>query len=179
MDLEKLKYPVGNFRFPKEFEKGDIPSWIAIIESFPSKLKKEVIGLSNEQLSWRYRPDGWNILQVVHHCADSHMNAFMRFKLTLTEDSPEVKPYFENLWAELPDTMDAPITWSLEILGGLHKRWSLTLNHLSEEDLLKTYIHSEYKRSFELRQVIALYAWHCRHHLAHVVQAKESSGSYN
>ncbi len=179
MDLEKLKYPVGNFRFPNEFEEGDISEWISIIENFPAALAGAVEGLSPEQLGWRYRPEGWTISQVVHHCADSHMNAFIRFKLTLTEDSPEVKPYFENLWAELPDTLDAPIEWSLDILRGLHQRWVLTLSKLSNEDLLKTYMHSEHKRTFELRQVIAMYAWHCRHHLAHISQAKGSSGSYN
>jgi len=179
MELEQLKYPVGNFRFPEEFGEGDIEAWIGEIEDFPNKLRMEVGGLTPEQFNWKYRPDGWNILQVVHHCADSHMNAFIRFKLTLTENSPEIKSYKENLWAELSDTLEAPIEWSLDIIDGLHRRWTLTLRNLSEKDLLKTYIHSEYNKVFELRQVIPLYAWHCRHHLAHIKQAKESAGGYN
>jgi len=178
MKLDKLKYPVGKFSFPTDFNDDILAEWIALIEQFPDTLKNEVVTLK-EELDWRYRPEGWNIRQVVHHCADSHMNAFCRFKLTLTEDSLEVKGYFEDRWAELADTTDTPIDWSLDILSGLHSRWITLIKSLNEDELLKTYYHSEYKKTFELRQVIALYAWHCRHHVAHVVQAKNSQGEYN
>jgi len=179
MDLEQLKFPVGKLQFPNEYNDSDFAAWIKIIEHFPSELKSEVERIAPEQLDWKYRPDGWNIRQVVHHCADSHMNAFIRFKLTLTEDSPEVKPYHENLFARLSDTLDAPIHWSLDILTGLHRRWTILLRNLSESDLLRTYVHAEYKKTFELRQVMALYSWHCQHHLAHIKQAKEHCGAFN
>ena len=179
MDLEKLKYPTGNFKFVTDFTDKEINSWIDEIEFLPEKLAIAAKGLDDDELGWKYRPEGWNIRQVVHHIADSHMNAFCRFKLTLTEDSPEVKGYYENLWAELTDTTNAPIEWSLSIISGLHMRWVALLRGLSGEDLLRSYHHLEYNKTFELRQVIALYAWHCRHHLAHIEQAKTSAGGYN
>ncbi|MDA0195297.1 MAG: putative metal-dependent hydrolase [Bacteroidetes bacterium] len=179
MELELLKYPTGKFTIPQDYDTMIINGWIRNIAGFPDRLSAEVIGLSDKQLGWKYRPDGWNVRQVVHHCADSHMNAFIRFKLALTEDSPVIKPYFENLVAELPDSLESQVEWSLDILSGLHKRWIVLLKNMSEADLARTYIHPEYNKHFELRGVVALYSWHCSHHLAHVRQALEHQGAFN
>jgi hypothetical protein len=177
MDIESLKYPIGKFTFPTTISEVEVKNWINDIASFPGSMKSEVVGLSAEQLEWKYRPDGWCIRQVVHHCADSHINSQMRFKLALTEDNPTIKPYEEALWAMLPD-MDSPVEWSLELLENLHKRWVRLLENLSMEDLQKTYIHPEHNRTFTLGQTIALYSWHSRHHLQHVKNAIASKGSY-
>jgi hypothetical protein len=177
MDIESLKYPIGKFTFPTTILEAEVKNWINDIASFPASLKSEVVGLSAEQLEWKYRPDGWCIRQVVHHCADSHINSQMRFKLALTEDNPTIKPYEEALWAMLPD-MDSPVEWSLELLENLHKRWVRLLENLSMEDLKKTYVHPEHNRTFTLGQTIALYSWHSRHHLQHVKNAIASKGSY-
>ncbi len=175
--MEELKYPIGKLTFPDVITNANIQTWIKDIAEFPSQLRSEVDKLSPEQLEWKYRPDGWCIRQVVHHCADSHINSQMRFKLALTEDKPTIKPYEEALWALLPD-MHSPVEWSIELMVNLHKRWVRLLENLSENDLKKEYIHPEHGRSFNLAQTIALYSWHCRHHLAHVKQAKASGGKY-
>jgi hypothetical protein len=177
-ELDLLRYPIGRFVKPSGPSKDLIPQHIEFISQYPVLLKKEVAGLTAEDLKLTYRPDGWNISQVVHHTADSHMNAFVRFKLALTESTPTIKPYLENLWAQLPDTTDVPIEASLKILEGLHLRWSTLIRTLSEEDLGKKYFHPEQKKEVALFEVLALYAWHCRHHLAHVQQAKKYQGRF-
>ena len=176
--LEELKYPIGKFNWPKEVSNAELKIWMDAIESFPARLKSEVENLTDEELSMIYRPDGWNIRQVVHHCADSHSNAFTRFKLTLTEDKPTIKPYHENLWALLPDVTVTPIEWSLQMLEGLHKRWNILLRNLSVTDLQRAYIHPDHGRELKLESVVALYAWHSNHHLAHVQQAKKCNGKF-
>jgi hypothetical protein len=177
-ELDILRYPIGRFVKPSGPPKELISQQIEIISQYPALLKKEVVGLTAEELKLTYRPDGWNISQVIHHTADSHMNAFVRFKLALTESTPTIKPYRENLWAQLPDTTDVPIEASLNILEGLHFRWTTLLRTLSEEDLEKKYFHPEQKKEVALFDVLALYAWHCRHHLAHVQQAKRLRGKF-
>jgi len=121
-DLENLKYPIGKFEKPSMISQSQMEIWINAIEAFPKKLKEEINHLTESQLQRQYRPNGWSIRQVVNHCADSHMNSFIRFKLALTEETPTIKPYLENLWAELPDSKNYPIESSLKILEGLHKR---------------------------------------------------------
>jgi len=177
-ELDLLRYPIGRFVKPSGPSKELISQHIEIISQYPALLKKEAAGLTAEELKLTYRPDGWNISQVIHHTADSHMNAFVRFKLALTESTPTIKPYRENLWAQLPDTTDVPIEASLKILEGLHFRWVTLLRTLSEEDLEKKYFHPEQKKESALFDVLALYAWHCRHHLAHVQQAKRLRGKF-
>lgn len=176
--MKNLKYPVGPFKRPETITENDLEIWKNVIAQFPAKLSSLVDPLRKDQLLWPYRPGGWTIQQVVHHCADSHMNSFIRFKLALTEDSPTIKPYFENLWAEMPDYLEAEIQASLSILKGLHRRWSILLNHLSAEDLKKEFIHPEHGRLFSLEVTLALYAWHCNHHLAHVEQALRFKGDF-
>lgn len=176
--MEDLKYPNGKLQIPETYTEQEIKDWIRDIEAFPSLMRAEVSDLSTKQIEWKYRPEGWCIRQVVHHCADSHINSQMRFKLALTEDKPTIKPYKEGLWAQLPD-MYAPIDWSLDLLDALHKRWVRLITNLTADELAREYIHPEHSRVFNLGQTIALYAWHCKHHLAHVRQAKASKGKYN
>ncbi|HEX8546884.1 MAG TPA: putative metal-dependent hydrolase [Cytophagaceae bacterium] len=174
LDLETLKYPIGRFVPPTSVSGEQLERYINDIKGFPEDLKKEVANLTDEQLDTRYRPDGWTLRQVVHHCADSHMNSFIRFKLALTENKPTIKPYEEALWAELPDTKEMPINSSLEILNGLHKRWSVLLESFTERELARTYIHPEHNKESTLAQVIANYSWHCKHHLAHITTTKQT-----
>lgn len=171
-DLEKLKYPIGKFRNPLQVDQNQIHDWIKIIEEFPEKLSKEVINLTAEELTYQYRPGGWTIKQVVNHCADSHMNSFIRFKLALTEEKPTIKPYAEHLWAELPDTKSFPVASSLKILEGLHERWVNLLRSLTEPDLERQFKHPETSQFISLKTNLGIYAWHCEHHLAHVKNAK-------
>jgi len=177
-DLDLLRYPIGRFVKPSEVSKEIISQNIEVISQYPALLKNEVAGLPDDELKWTYRPDGWSISQVVHHTADSHMNAFVRFKLALTESTPTIKPYLENLWAQLPDSTNVPIEASLKILEGLHLRWSTLLKSLSEENFQKKYFHPEQKKEVALFEVVALYAWHCQHHMAHVQLAKKNRGSF-
>ncbi|NNC83760.1 MAG: putative metal-dependent hydrolase [Flavobacteriales bacterium] len=177
-DIETLRFPVGRFQMPGVLSSEQRKQMTETIRAFPEKLEAMVSGLS-EELDWRYRPEGWMIRQVVHHCADSHMNALIRFKLTLTEDSPTIRPYFEDRWAELTDTLDAPIRESLDILKGVHSRWSRLLGGMSDSDFAKHYVHPEYQNTYTLDQALANYDWHCKHHAAHIQQALEHKGEFN
>ena len=176
--LESLKYPVGKYKRPETYDAHELKGHIKTLIELPSKLKKEVSGLNETQLLYKYRPEAWTIRQVVHHFADSHMNAFIRIKFAVTEDNPSIKPYEESVWAKLPDTTDAPIEWSLQIIEGLHNRMVLLLNSLTEKDMHRTYFHPEYKIKFTLFQVVAMYAWHCNHHLAHIKQALKHKNEF-
>lgn len=171
MDLEELKFPIGKFVKPESVNKEIIDSAISEIENFPKLVKDQTQNLSEQDLQLRYRPDGWTISQVVHHCADSHINSYMRFKLALTENVPSIKPYEESLWAELPDNQLSPLV-SLQLLEALHARWVYLLKTLSEEDLNKEFIHPEQSAKVSLKENIMIYSWHCQHHLAHIRQAK-------
>ena len=177
MDIEKLKYPIGKFRYPEEATEQVIRKWAGDIKDFPKLLLPEVKGLSDAQLEWKYRPGSWTLRQLIHHCADSHMNALFRFKLALTEDIPNIKAYDQDKWAQLPDTK-LPIGVSLQILEGIHARWSVILDRLSYKDFQKEFFHPEHTRTFSLMQTVANYSWHCRHHLEHVRQGIKSKGSY-
>ena len=172
MNLEQLKYPVGKFVKPESITKEIIDSAISEIENFPSLVKFEIQNLEEKDLQLRYRPEGWTITQVVHHCADSHINSYMRFKLALTENVPTIKPYEESLWAELPDNNLSPFV-SLKLLEALHEKWVYIIKSLSEEDLNKEFIHPDQSEKISLKENISIYSWHCRHHLAHIRQAKE------
>jgi hypothetical protein len=172
MISEHLKYPIGKFEKPTTLTKSIISKWIADISSFPSKLKNEVNHLNDEQLDTKYRPDGWTIRQVIHHCADSHSNSLIRLKLALTEDQPIIKPYHEELWAELSDSKNMPIAPSLKMLEGIHERWAILLNNLYEEHYGRIFIHPEHGKTFRIDENIGVYAWHCNHHLAHITETK-------
>ena len=169
-ELEKLRYPVGRFSYtPGE---NSINNFFSNIESFPSKLRHEVENLDEEQLNTKYRPGGWTIKQVVHHVADSHMNAYIRMKLVLTETDPAIRPYFQDRWAELVDSK-SDINISLQLIEPLHKKWVMILKNLSEDDMKKRYFHPEQKKFFPVDEFIALYSWHCNHHLAHITSLKK------
>lgn len=178
MELEKLRFPVGRLNYtgiPSAEERQEL---IKHIEEFPSNMRQAVQGLSKEQLEWRYRPDGWNIRQVVHHVADSHMNALIRFKLAISEDKPTIKPYFEDRWAKHPD-MDLDIEVSLDLLEPLHKRLVHLIKNLSDDELSRQYVHPEYNKTFDLNFTIAMYSWHSRHHHAHVLQALQFEDKFD
>ncbi len=171
-----LRYPIGKFDPKSALDLQDIRSGIAIIEMFPEQISTAAQNLDDDQLNTPYRPGGWTLRQVVHHCADSHMNSLIRFKLALTEDKPVIKPYFEDRWADLPDSLQMEIHSSLLLISSLHKRWVFLLRHLAEKDFQKVYLHPESGNQYRLDTAIDLYAWHCRHHLAHITELKSRKG---
>lgn len=174
--LEHLKYPIGQPDIPTSITDKQIKEWISIIEDFPSKLNELVKNLSDTQLDTKYRENGWTIRQVIHHCADSHQNSYIRFKWTLTEDKPVIKAYYEDRWAELFDSASAPIQLSLNVLKALHEKWGYLLKRLPKNDLEKEFTHPETNKGISLANNIGIYAWHCNHHFAHIfnlMQAKK------
>ncbi len=176
--LETLKYPTGKLKLPKEFTYADIQHCIDVIGRFPKEIKEEVVPCTEEELAYLHRPEGWTIRQLTHHCADSHMNAFIRVKLALTEDKPTIKPYKEAECARLVDTTEAPVEWSLQLIEGLHKRWVLLLNSIKEEQLGRTVFHPEMKREIAISDICFIYSWHCGHHLAHIKNAKKHKNKF-
>lgn len=176
--MKNLTYPIGEFEMPETVANATLQSWIEDIANLPKDLKMLTDNLSIEQLNWRYRPNGWTIKQVVHHFGDSHLNAITRFKLALTEDNPNIKPYQEHLWAELIDGLDDDITDSIFLITGLHNKWTKLLRTMSTQDFERKLTHPEHGRVFLLLEMTGSYAWHCRHHLAHIRQALESKGNY-
>jgi len=173
MEIEKLKYPIGKFEKPSEYNPEILNEYIDIIDKLPQKLKYEVQNLSDEQLDTQYRPEGWTIRQVVNHFADSHMNSLIRFKLTLTEEKPTIKPYFEDRWAELSDSKFIPINSALKMIEGIHERLVFLLRLLTGKDWKKSFYHPETNREIGLDENLGIYAWHCRHHLAHITELKK------
>ncbi len=176
--LFRLKFPIGEFEKPDSINNIQISEWITDIERFPSNVEQLTNDLTVEQLSWQYRPEGWTIKQVVHHCADSHMNSLIRFKLALTEDTPTIRRYYEARWANLIDGNDEDLADTLFLLKGLHAKLGKLLRHLSSEDLLKEFVHPEHGKHFRLDETIGVYAWHCNHHLAHIQQAIQHKGKF-
>lgn len=138
--LENLKYPIGKFEIPTSFNRESIEQCISTIREFPQKIQNEITSLSEAELEQQYRPEGWTIRQIVHHCADSHMNSFIRFKLALTEDVPTIKPYEENIWAELEDSKNLAVNISVNLLFALHQRWVVLLNSFVESDWEKNFV---------------------------------------
>jgi uncharacterized damage-inducible protein DinB len=173
---DDLRYPIGPFQYQGEPEQRLREQWIEEIAAAPASLRSIVLGLSPQQLDTPYRPQGWTVRQVVHHVPDSHLNAYTRFKLALTEDVPVIRPYEEARWAELPDARTAPIDWSLNLLENLHHRWVLLLRQLSPADFRRRFMHPEQGRPFELQESLALYAWHGRHHVAHIGSLRRRMG---
>ncbi len=166
--MDTLKYPIGKFVFTDQFTREEIESWIEDIAAAPLAFRQVAEGMSDEQLNTPYRPGGWTARQVLHHIPDSHMQAYCRFKLVLTEDSPTIKPYLENLWAELNDTRLTPVSVSLDLLEALHRRWVILMRQMATSDFDRYYIHPQYGKNYPLGAVCKLYAWHGKHHLAHL-----------
>ena len=166
--MQNLQYPVGKFIAPTAFSTTLLDNYISIIQSFPDNIIAATSNLTEQQLDTPYRPDGWTVRQVVHHCADSHMNSIIRLKLALTEDKPTIKAYNESAWAKMADSITFPIHDSLQIIKGVHHRWVAVLHAMNEADFQKTFIHPASGKEITLFVNTALYAWHCEHHLAHI-----------
>ncbi len=171
-----LRYPVGKFNWDVPVSEAENPKLIAQIAETPGALRSAVAGLSPNQLETPYRPGGWRVKQLVHHIPDSHLNAYTRFKLALTEVEPTIKPYDEAAWAELADSQEVPIDVSLDLLASLHARWVALLRSMDAADFRRTLRHPEHDRVLTLGQVLGLYAWHGRHHVAHITALKKREG---
>lgn len=170
--MNDLRYPVGKFHFDGSMSQEQQQTSLHEIAETPTKLRAAVQGLSDAQLDTPYRPGGWTVRQVVHHVPDSHLNSYVRFKLALTEDAPTIKPYAEDRWAELADTQATPIEVSLTMLDSLHDRWVRLLRSLSPEQWKRTFRHPE-MGPMTLEKTLALYAWHGRHHVAHITELRK------
>lgn len=165
--MEDLKYPIGRFDKTRQYTFEEAPAALEYLEAFPGLLRAELKDLTAEEQEKVYRPGGWNIRQLVHHLADSHMNLYIRVKLVLTEDSPGVRGYQEDLWAETADyTPD--LENPLQLLALLHARIVCLFRNMNREDYHKTYYHTGYQASYVLKDVLHLYRWHCEHHLGHI-----------
>ena len=173
--MSDLQYPIGKFQWAGSASDDDRRRAIAAIAAAPAQLRAALAGLTPKQLDIPYRPDGWTIRQVVHHVPESHMNAYIRFKLALTEEQPTIKPYREDLWAKLADVKPTPIETSLSLLDNLHERWVILLRSMSAEDFARTLNHPE-AGVLTLDRTLALYAWHGAHHTAHVTSLRERLG---
>ncbi len=172
---QDLRYPIGAFQRVEELSDAQRASRISEIEEAPARLSAAVADLTQPQLDTPYRPGGWTVRQLVHHIADSHMNAFTRFKLALTEIEPTIKTYEESRWAELADTRTPPIEPSLAIVENLHKRWVILLRSLQPTDWPRKFRHPEWGLQ-TVDFLLAQYAWHGRHHVAHITSLRERSG---
>ncbi len=171
---EDLRYPIGKFVKPDEITSESRKELIGEIVELPDKLKSAVNDLSDEQLDTPYRSEGWTVRQTVHHVADSHLNSLVRFKLALTETAPTIRPYYEDRWAELNDSF-LPLESSIKIIEGLHHRWTTVLNAMSDADFQRTLLHPD-SGEWTLEKMLALYAWHGRHHTAHITSLRERNG---
>lgn len=170
--MTDLRFPIGRFKMDEEITEGERQRMMEEIAEAPAKLRAAVSGLSPEQLETPYRPEGWTVRQVVHHLADSHLNSYIRFKLALTEDEPTIKVYHEDKWAELYDARTAPIELSLALLESLHERWGLLLKSLAAPDWARTFRHPDIG-VIPLEKNVGLYAWHGKHHVAHITSLRE------
>ena len=171
-----LRYPVGKWVRPKSLTPAERKSAIEAIAKAPAAMRSAVNGLTDAQLDTPYRPGGWTVRQVVHHVPDSHMNAFTRFKLALTEDAPTIKPYDEAKWAELEDGKSKLVEHSLTLLDALHARWVFLLERLKPADFERTVIHPEHDAPMSLDALLSMYSWHGKHHVAHITALRERSG---
>lgn len=172
MSDAELRYPVGKYQPVQALSEQDRQKLLAQIEEAPRKLRAAVAGLSREQLNTPYRDGGWTVQQVVHHLADSHMNSYVRFKLALTEDEPTIKPYNETRWAELSDSKTTPVETSLGLMDGLHERWMNLLRGMKADDFARKMKHPE-RGTVSLDDTLGLYAWHGRHHVAHITNLRQ------
>ena len=175
METTDLRYPIGKFKAPDIITSKMRKDFIKDIEKTPRLLRKAVSGLSRKQLDTPYRPGGWTIRQVVHHLPDSHLNAYVRIKLTLTENEPTIKPYEQHKWAELSDSFNTPISVSLDLLEALHRRWVNLLKSLSESDFQRNYRHPEIG-VVNIDWALSQYSWHGKHHTAHITSLRKRMG---
>ena len=169
---DDLRYPVGKFHFDPNVTPATRRACFAQVREAPAAMRAAVRGLTTSQFDTPYRPDGWTVRQVVHHVPDSHLNAYCRFKLALTEDNPRIKPYDEAAWAKLADTERTPVETSLALLDSLHQRWVTLLESMKPEEFARTLQHPE-AGEMTLDKVLQLYTWHGRHHVAHITSLRE------
>jgi len=170
-----LRYPVGKFQWDGTATEESRRRAIEEIAAAPANARKAVQGLTQAQIDTPYRPEGWTVRQVIHHIADSHMNAFIRFRLALTENEPTIKPYNENLWSQLADSRELDPSVSLALLEPLHQRWVALLRSMKPADFARTLNHPE-NGIGSLDRTLALYAWHSKHHVAHITSLRERQG---
>lgn len=161
-------YPIGVYNPPKNIDTSLIEEWIQDIASFPERIETLTKDLDSTELSKSYREGGWTIKQIVHHCADSHINSYIRFRKALTEDTPVISPYDQDLWSEIEDANEDNLSYSLMIIEGIHYRWVHLLRGLDSSQLQRTFIHPEHNETFTVEYNIGSYAWHCNQHLAHI-----------
>jgi hypothetical protein len=170
-----LRYPIGRYQ-RVEYSSAEKESRLADILFLPRLLEFALLNLDEHQLNTPYREEGWTINQVVHHVADSHMNAFIRFKLGLTEDTPTIKPYIQDKWGETSDVLHVPVNYSITLIHSLHHRWYELLKSMTDEDWQRTLFHPEQKREITLWEMLLIYAWHGKHHAAHITNLREQKG---
>jgi uncharacterized damage-inducible protein DinB len=173
--MTDLRYPIGNFQFSGQVTESDRRKSIESIETTPAKIRAAIQGLSDKQIDTPYRPGGWTVRQVVHHVPDSHLNAYIRFKLALTEDIPTIKTYDEQSWAKLEDSKSTPIETSLTLLESLHTRMTILLRSLKPADFERKFNHPE-RGPMTIDSLLALYAWHGPHHVAHITELRKREG---
>ena len=165
--MEQLQYPIGKY-IEQPFSSKQLDEWLLDIKTLPMHVENAILNVDEFELETPYRLGGWTKKQVVHHIADSHMNAYIRFKLALTEDNPTIKPYDENAWAQLPDTKILPINISITLLFSLHIRLYELLKNISEQDWSRTVFHPEHEKEMSIWYLLGMYAWHGKHHVAHL-----------
>ena len=170
-----LRYPIGKFQWEDNLSEARRRELIEQIAETPTKVRAAVAGFTEQQFDTPYREGGWTVRQVVHHLADSHLNAYVRFKLAMTENEPMVKTYEQQLWAETPDAKTAPVELSLTLLDSLHQRWAVLLRSMTPADFSRQFRHPEHGL-MTLERLLGLYAWHGRHHTAHITGLRERSG---
>jgi len=172
---DDLRYPMGKY-LPQPFSHEQKEKWLLDLQFFPDSLELSIHNLDAHQLQTPYREGGWTVQQLVHHVADSHMNAYIRFKLGLTENNPPIKPYEEKEWVKLNDVEALPINVSLTLLHALHQRWVAAIKNLSEDQWERTVYHPEHKINMSLWYLLGMYAWHGRHHVKHITALRERMG---
>ena len=169
------RYPIGKYT-AQPFSEKQLEEWITDIKFLPQHLEQAILNLDESQLNTPYREGGWTVKQLVHHVADSHMNAYIRFKLGLTENNPSINAYREEVWAEMADSKNLPVNISLTLLHALHIRWVEILKNITVEEFNRTVFHPEHKKELSLWFLLGMYAWHSRHHVAHVTVLRENMG---
>lgn len=169
------RYPIGKYQ-PQSFSAEQKESWLRDLQFLPEELERSMLNLDAAQLETPYRDGGWTIQQVIHHVADSHMNAYIRFKLGLTEDNPTIRPYDEKEWALLADQTTVPVNVSITLIHALHQRWVASIRNLSDADWERTVVHPEHGKQMSLWFLLGMYVWHGKHHTAHVTSLRERKG---
>ena len=175
-DIENLKYPIGKYRVPDPITSDMISQWLQTLEDFPGQLRTMTASLTDEQLDTPYRPHGWTVRQLLVHIGDSHLNSYVRFKWALTEDKPVIKTYSQEGWVSLADVKTLSAAESVGFISAIHERWVKLLKSMTEDHWNRSFVHPETRREVGLKQNLALYDWHSRHHYAHIRNLVDREG---